>query len=117
MSNPSLLYITRRIAGLNPVHSKKLQKNEAFFNNDRYRELSDDFFERYLPILHSEGHDLDYAIDCYLKMLADVAAETVDFVRTGCYNSTTFTEVNARVYAHPQVMEYYMHGLMLSQFL
>lgn len=117
MSNPPLQHITRRIAQLNPVHSKKLLQNAAYFDNDRYRQLAADFFDRYLPILQDAGHNLDYATDCYLQMLADVAAETIDFMRTGRYSSSTFTEVNARVYAHPQVMEYYMHGLMLSQFL
>jgi len=114
--NEHINYICERIAVLNPIHSKKLQKNMAIFD-DRYDELADAFFKKYLPILQLENKTLDYAIDCYSQMLADVTNETVEFLRSGKYTSTTFAEVNSRVYASPGVMEYYMHGLLLSQFL
>jgi 2-polyprenyl-3-methyl-5-hydroxy-6-metoxy-1,4-benzoquinol methylase len=114
--NEHINYICKRIAVLNPIHGKKLKKNLELFD-DRYDELTDAFFKKYLPILQLEDKTLDYAIDCYLQMLADVTHETVEFLRTGTYTSTTFAEVNSRVYANPMVMEYYMHGLLLSQFL
>jgi 2-polyprenyl-3-methyl-5-hydroxy-6-metoxy-1,4-benzoquinol methylase len=50
-------------------------------------------------------------------MIADINSETVEFVRTGKYTSSTFEEVNKRVYGRPETMEYYMHGLIMSQFL
>jgi len=46
-----------------------------------------------------------------------MTAETVAFMHTEKYSSSTFQEVNKRVYANPETMEYYMHGLLLSQFL
>ena len=109
-------YIAERIEVLNPMHGKKLRKNLVSFDN-AYYELADGFFERYLGILRSEGKTLDYAIDCYLQMIADMNSETVEFLRSGKYTSSTFQEVNERVYARPEIMEYYMHGLILSQFL
>lgn len=109
-------YICERIEALNPIHSKKLRKSMEFFD-DKYNELAGAFFEKYIQLLHAENKTLDYAIDCYLKMIADVNAETLEFLRTGKYSSSTFDEVNARVYASPETMAYYMHGLILSQFL
>ncbi|MES1159961.1 MAG: class I SAM-dependent methyltransferase, partial [Bacteroidota bacterium] len=55
--------------------------------------------------------------DCYLKMIADVRIETMHFARTGEYTSKSFEDTNARVYNNPEVMEYYMNALLLSQFL
>jgi 2-polyprenyl-3-methyl-5-hydroxy-6-metoxy-1,4-benzoquinol methylase len=109
-------HIYSRIAVLNPRHAKKLIKNAASFD-ERYNELAEDFFKRYTAILQTENKNLDYAIDCYLHMIDDVNSETIEFARTGQYSSSTFAEVNNRVYARPQIMEYYMHGLILSQFL
>src|SRR6185312_11220165 len=104
------------ISELNPLHAKKLKKNIGFFDQ-HYDELANAFFDKYTHILQDQNKTLDYAIDCYLKMIADVNAETIDFLRTGKYSSSTFDEVNARVYAQPETMEYYMHGLIMSQFL
>jgi 2-polyprenyl-3-methyl-5-hydroxy-6-metoxy-1,4-benzoquinol methylase len=41
----------------------------------------------------------------------------VRFLETGQYSSKSFAEVNRRVYDNPEVMEYYMHAVLLSQFL
>jgi len=109
-------YIYNKIEAVNPIHSKKLKKNIAFFD-ERYDELADAFFKKYLHILQLQNKTLDYAIDCYLQMIADVNSETIEFSRTGKYTSSTFDEVNNRVYARPETMEYYMHGLIMSQFL
>ncbi|MDB5086951.1 MAG: Methyltransferase protein [Mucilaginibacter sp.] len=109
-------YIYNKIEAVNPIHSKKLKKNIAFFD-ERYDELADAFFKKYLHILQLQNKTLDYAIDCYLQMIADVNSETIEFLRTGKYTSSTFDEVNNRVYARPETMEYYMHGLIMSQFL
>jgi 2-polyprenyl-3-methyl-5-hydroxy-6-metoxy-1,4-benzoquinol methylase len=109
-------YIAERIEVLNPMHGKKLRKNLGSFDN-AYYELADEFFKKYLAILHRDDKNLDYAIDCYLQMIADMNSETVEFLRSGKYSSSTFREVNERVYARPEIMEYYMHGLILSQFL
>jgi 2-polyprenyl-3-methyl-5-hydroxy-6-metoxy-1,4-benzoquinol methylase len=109
-------YIYNKIEVINPIHSKKLKKNIAFFD-ERYNELADAFFKKYIHILQLQNRTLDYAIDCYLQMIADVNSETIEFLRTGKYTSSTFDEVNQRVYARPETMEYYMHGLIMSQFL
>lgn len=109
-------YIFEKVSELNPVHAKKLSTNFAFFDQ-RHAELSNRFYQHYATVLKQENKTFDFAIDSYLHMIADMNIETVDFYRTGRYNSSTFEEVNKRVYANPMIMEYYMHGLILSQFL
>jgi ubiquinone/menaquinone biosynthesis C-methylase UbiE len=42
--------------------------------------------------------------------------ERMDFLRSGRYASSSFAEVEQRVYANPEIMEYYMYGLVFSQF-
>jgi 2-polyprenyl-3-methyl-5-hydroxy-6-metoxy-1,4-benzoquinol methylase len=116
MMEQTINYIYNKIEAINPIHGKKLKKNITFFD-ERYNELADAFFKKYIHILQLQNKTLDYAIDCYLQMIADVNSETIEFLRTGKYTSSTFDEVNQRVYARPETMEYYMHGLIMSQFL
>ncbi|HEV9037788.1 MAG TPA: methyltransferase domain-containing protein [Puia sp.] len=108
--------ITAKIAAQDPLHGKRLMKNLAV-QDDRYHRLAEAFFQKYEAILNREGKHIDYAVDCYLRMVEDVMTETIEFARTGKYTSSTFEEVNKRVYGRPETMQYYMHGLILSQFL
>ncbi len=112
----SLEYITERICERNALHGKKLVSNLQKFDKD-YFKRAELFFGKYESLLHKNSKTMDYAIDCYLQMLADVQYESVQFIQTGAYSSQSFAEVNQRVYGNPEIMEYYMHGLLLSQFL
>ncbi len=114
--NNTLPYIIEQISAKNKLHSKKIAKNLKKFDDD-YHSRANEFLKRYAVLLNNEGKNLDYSIDCYLQMIADVNYESVQFFQTGEYTSKSFEEVNKRVYDNPQVMEYYMHGLLLSQFL
>lgn len=114
--NHYLQFILDRIIEKNPLHSKKVKKNISR-NDEVYYQRSEQFFDRYTELLKQQGKSLEFAVDCYLKMIHDVNFETVQFQQTGKYSSTSFDEVNKRVYSNPEVMEYYMHGLLMSQFL
>lgn len=109
-------YIVEQIRSKNELHSKKIIKNLSKFD-DAYFTRANDFMKRYEKLLQNDNQTLDYSIDCYLQMIADVNYESVQFFQTGEYTSKSFNEVNQRVYNNPEVMEYYMHGLLLSQFL
>ncbi len=111
-----LEYIVERISSENPLHCKKIKKNIKKFD-ELYFERANLFLKKYELLLLSENKSIDYAIDCYLQMLADVNFESVRFQETGEYSSKSFEDVNMRVYNNPEVMEYYMHGLLMSQFL
>lgn len=113
---PKLDYIIEQIAVLNPLHGKRLKKNRKRAD-EAYCSRAQAFLLRYEELLKDEDRGIDYAIGCYLQMIADVTYESMQFKTTGEYTSTSFAEVNKRVYANPGVMEYYMHGLLLSQFL
>jgi 2-polyprenyl-3-methyl-5-hydroxy-6-metoxy-1,4-benzoquinol methylase len=108
--------VLAKIEVLDPLHSKKISKDLEGFD-DAFYQKADRFTERFAGYLKKKDKTLDYGIDCYLKMIADVRIETMHFVRTGEYTSKSFDEVNQRVYNNPDVMEYYMNGLLLSQFL
>ena len=108
--------IHQKIEVLSPIHAKKLKKNLESFD-EQYYPLAENFLGKYKAFLDREGKTMDYAIDCYLSMISDMNIETVEFARSGKYSSSTFSEVNQRVYANPDIMEYYMHGLLMSQFL
>jgi SAM-dependent methyltransferase len=111
-----LEYIVERICSLNKLHGKKIRSNIKSFDED-YFNRADIFLNKYASVLKDENKTIDYAIDCYLQMIADINYETVHFFSTGEYSSKTFDEVNKRVYNNPEVMEYYMHGILMSQFL
>lgn len=100
----------------NPIHYKRLTRMLAEQDSE-FKARAEKFFSQYLNFLVRNGKDLNYAVDCYLKMLADIAYEHIKFLEKGTYSSTSFEEVQQRVYSNPEVMEYYMHGLLLSQFL
>jgi 2-polyprenyl-3-methyl-5-hydroxy-6-metoxy-1,4-benzoquinol methylase len=108
--------IISKIEVLNPLHGKKLKKNLQGLEPDYFKRAAL-FFNKYEKFVHTLGRDLDYGIECYLTMLADVMYEQVRFLETGEYSSKSFQEVQQRVYSNPEVMEYYMHGLMISNFL
>jgi 2-polyprenyl-3-methyl-5-hydroxy-6-metoxy-1,4-benzoquinol methylase len=108
--------ILLKIEEIDPLHAKKI-KNDLAEADTVFYEKADHFIHRLEAYLKKHNHTLEYGIDCYFKMIADVRSETKHFVRTGEYTSKSFDEVNRRVYNNPDVMEYYMNGLLLSQFL
>ena len=111
-----LTYIIEQIQIKNLLHSKRILKNLKTFDQE-YFDRADAFLLKYEVLLKNDNKSFDYAINCYLQMLADVNFESVQFLKTGEYTSKSFAEVNERVYNNPDVMEYYMHGLLMSQFL
>jgi 2-polyprenyl-3-methyl-5-hydroxy-6-metoxy-1,4-benzoquinol methylase len=109
-------YILSEIERVNPLHGKKIKVNLASFD-ERYFELSSSFYEKYGTVLKLDKMTIKDAIDCYLRMIANMNMESVDFFRSGKYSSTSFEEVKIRVYDNPEIMVDYLHGLLLSQFL
>ena len=97
-------------------HFNKIKENISYFDDDYFIEANK-FYEKYDRYLKSIGKDFSFSVDCYMKMVADINFEMVHFYRTGKYSSSDFIEVNKRVYNNPEIMDYYMHGLILSQFL
>lgn len=100
----------------NPRHAKKIRENVKE-DDAEYLERFGAFMVRYEGFLSKQNRGLSYVVDCYLKMIEDMIYEQVQFVRTGVYSCKSFEDANAKVYNNPDVMVYYMHGLLMSQFL
>ena len=108
--------IINKIEKVNPVHAKKLKMNMGK-QTDEYIQKANQFLNDYEAFAHELNKDLDYGVDCYLRMLSDFTQEYMNFLRTGEYTTKSFEDANNRVYNNPDVMEYYMHGLLMSQVL
>lgn len=108
--------IIEKIEKNNPLHGKKIKKNINSFD-EKYFELANNFFSKYNDYLTSVNKDLDFGINAYLRMCADIMYEQINFQQTGEYSYTSYDEVKERVYDNKEIMEYYINGLLLSQFL
>ncbi len=109
-------YIISEIVKQNPLHGKKLRKTlSGLTESDRKK--AEKILEKYSALLSKQNRDINFGIDCYLKVCNDLMYESIGFMNTGKYSSTSFDEVNKRVYGNPDIMEYYMHGLLMSQVL
>ncbi len=105
-----------KIEAKNAKHATKLRVNLRDFGDD-YFQLGNSFYKKYENYLHSVNLDLDYGVDCYLKMLEDMLEQRMMFTRDGSYSNTSFAEVEKQIYSNPEIMQYHMHGLVLAQFL
>lgn len=114
--NLTLQSIIERIQQQDPLHAKKLKRNLKNLSSD-YEAKCNFFLEKYQNYLSSSNKSLENGVDNYLKMIADFMYEQLRFSETGKYSSTSFEEVNKRVYNNPEVMDYFMNGLLLSQVL
>lgn len=114
--NEGLKNIIEKIQSGDPMHAKKLRRNLKSLDEGHLAKC-DSFILKYDRYLKSIDKNLDYGIECYLKMIADFMYEQLRFMETGKYSSTSFDEVNKRVYNNPEVMGYFMNGLLLSQVL
>ncbi len=108
--------IVEKIEGTNPRHGKKVRANieqlAPFF-----KERSETYFKKLQSVLNEKNKDIDYGIECYLKMTNDMLFEQLKFRKTGKYSNDSFSDVFQKVYNNRDVMEYHMIGLMISQFL
>lgn len=108
--------IIERIEEKNSRHGKKLRANLTGLSDEFYSE-ADQFFKSYESFADEVGKDLEFGIESYLKVVSDTLMEQIRFMQTGEYSCKSFDDAYERVYNNPEVMEYYMHGLLMTQFL
>ena len=112
---PLLQYIFNYIEKNNPAHADRL--NSWIDKTDTvYISKADAFFSRYKSFIEKKGQTLDYGIDCYLKLCAQMVFERLEFMRSGKYASSSFADVEKQIYLNPEMFEYHMHGLVFAQF-
>jgi SAM-dependent methyltransferase len=115
-AGPILSYILKRIGEASPKYAAKLEVRTARMDGVFFSR-AEHFLGEFSRFLAARGKDLDYGIACYLKLHENMIQERMDFLRSGRYASNSFAEVEQRVYANTEIMEYYMYGLVFSQFL
>jgi 2-polyprenyl-3-methyl-5-hydroxy-6-metoxy-1,4-benzoquinol methylase len=114
---PELLdYITSRIYADDPKYGATLQKHLNKVDG-AFCDRAESFFRSYQQFVANQGKTLDFGLDCFRKLRANVHDLRVKFVRTGQYASRSFDDVNTLVYANADIMESYLHGLVFAQFL
>jgi SAM-dependent methyltransferase len=106
----------RRINEREPKYGVKLE-TELSRADAAFFERAERFLGRFERFLAAQGKGLEHGIDYHLKLRSCMIQERMDFLRSGRYASSSFAEVEQRVYANPEIMEYYMYGLVFSQFL
>jgi SAM-dependent methyltransferase len=111
-----LSYTLNRIREKAPKYAAKLEGRVARMDSVFFAR-AEHFLEKFARFLEGRGKDFDYGIACHLKLHENMIQERMDFLRSGGYASSSFAEVEQRVYANPEIMEYYMYGLVFSQFL
>lgn len=99
-----------------PMHYKKLATNPHLENAD-YLDWAESFLSRYETFRNSRGLSLETACEYYLQVVADTLFEQIQFFRDGEYSCKSFADAYENVYSKPDVMEYYMNGLLLTQVL
>ncbi|MCC7050397.1 MAG: class I SAM-dependent methyltransferase [Bacteroidia bacterium] len=112
----SIEQIIEIVQSKDPLHAKKLKRNLKNLESD-YKIKCNLFLEKYDAYLASTNKTLENGVDDYLHMISDFIYEQLRFNETGKYSNTSFEEVNERVYNNPEVMSYFMNGLLLSQVL
>jgi SAM-dependent methyltransferase len=109
-------YTLERIREHSPKYAKKLDTRLAQMDATFF-ERAELFLGKFSAFLEERGKNFDHGIDCHLKLHGCMVEERMDFLRSGRYASSSFAEVEERVYSNPAIMEYYMYGLVFSQFL
>lgn len=109
-------FIIDYIEEKSPRHARKLHQrlgslDEAFYTH------AEIFFSVYQEILNAENKTIEEGIENYLRMVNDYVFEQVRFIQSGEYSCASFEDAYEQVYSKPEVMEYYMSGLIMSQFL
>src|SRR3954470_10179569 len=114
---PSIMEIILvQLEAATPAYGQKLRARLRSMDK-HYLESAARYFSRYDSALQSKGKSIRFAIDCYLKLSADMTDERANFMRTGKYSNASYKEVEQRIYGNPAIMEYHMHGLALAQYL
>jgi len=103
------------IGSKRPLHSKKIKYNLETTPNLTSELVN--FLKAYHPYLEANSINYFDLADAYVLMLDQMTCARRAFLRTGRYPASDHAAVVEAVYADKKVMEKYMLGLALSQFL
>src|SRR6185369_9601425 len=113
---PDLLnYVVNRICEGDIQYAPVLRAQISQMDH-KFHECAESYFGKYNRFIAAQGKTIDFGIDCFQQLRANVQEERLNFLRTGQYSSRSFEDVNQRVYSNSKIMETYMHGLVFAQF-
>jgi hypothetical protein len=103
-----LEHIVNKISEANPVSAKKLRKNYSQFSREHI-DKAEDFFNLYSDYLNRIHKNIDYAVDCYLRMTGDMFYERMKFLETGEYSNKSYKS-DEKIYSNSEIMDYHSMG-------
>jgi 2-polyprenyl-3-methyl-5-hydroxy-6-metoxy-1,4-benzoquinol methylase len=116
MKSSFLETIVQMLQIRNPEHALKISRNLIGLSDSQMLK-ADLFLRKYSSYLERQNKTLDYAVECYLRMIDEIIEERIGFIRNGKYSCNSFEDVERRIYKNPEIMVSYMHALVLAQFL
>lgn len=116
MVTPRLQRLLEMVKSLRPEISKRLNRH-PYLEDTRFQAWAEPFLERYERCLEQLGWSLPRACQSYLQMVDQMAFEQLQFWRTGQYRCESEKQAWDEVYSQPEVMEPYLHGLLVAQVL
>ena len=97
----------------NALQRKRIEKFTDC-QHERYHEFCEKLSENLLTKLLTTDVEREFACDSYLKMCRDFLHAQIRFKQTGEYPILLASDAKKEVYDNPDVMRYYMSGLLLS---
>lgn len=108
--------IVELIGNRSPLQKKRLHGYLSGCDSAFFKE-AEEFASRYTAFLDGRGISIDYAVDAYLKMCANMLRCQVEYLRTGSYPQVTAEQAKETIYESETEMLSYMVALGISQFL
>ena len=112
-THPNLYRLIDIISNQNPLQRKRI---EAFLSDrdDAYWDFSESLSRTLNEHLLGSPESAEEAARSYNRMCMDFLKEQIRFKKTGKYLISDSAVANEEVYSKPEVMRYYMIGLLLS---
>src|SRR3972149_353706 len=110
---PELTRIIDLIGTQNPLQRKRIE-NFIGQQDARYWAFAEALSRTLNHSFLKDDHDRAEAARSYNRMCMDILREQIRFKKTGVYLRDDAHAAHAAVYSQPQVMRYYVVGLLLS---
>lgn len=112
--NQELNKLIDLIFSKNPLQKKRITKYFSEKADATFWDFCEDLSKTLNNGLLATDVDKQKAADAYIKMCKDFLSEQIKFKREGKYSCLDASVANTEVYGAPEVMRYYMVGLLIS---
>jgi 2-polyprenyl-3-methyl-5-hydroxy-6-metoxy-1,4-benzoquinol methylase len=112
----SLAQILEIIDKLNPLHAKKIRNNSRLFD-EKYGAVFNPMLDKFSQVLNDSLLGLQYAVECYLRMIAGITLEQINFIRYNSYSNASYSDVEKKIYSDSEKLNSLKLGLFISELL